>query len=702
YNQKKKRVTKGYGILQPRISVSLPDVTSSRYTRMHGNEPGIDPYTRASSDVYQDLFAEGSFIGKGIYEVDIFQKVLENRFSENRILSHDLLEGCYIRSGLLSDVQLFEKYPTTYRADMTMRLRWIRGDWQIFSWFLPFVPGPGKKWHKNPVSALSRWKIFDNIRRSIVPIALTVLLLLGWMIMPSSLFWTLMVSGIIIFPIFITSVWDTIRKPHDVTLKYHLLNTVQSISEISVKTLFTLICLPFEAFCNLKAILLTLWRMLITKRKLLEWNHSANVRKAAPDGLSACYVAMWIQPVLASVVFILLAIYLPQNLLIADPILLLWFVAPVVAWFASKPLQKQVTILTKEQNIFLQKLARKTWSFFERFVGDQDNWLPPDNFQELPVVQIAHRTSPTNIGLSLLAGLTARDFGYITNRQFIERTSKTIDTMDRMERYKGHFYNWYDTESLTPLPPKYISTVDSGNLAGHLLVLRQGLLQVAHQKIIDAKLFEGLLDTLRVLIDTLEEKNIPQLQPCKLAIETACNDNLHTCDKVKFHIEEINKNYTAVAEKLICDRESETYWWKQKLTTQIQFVNESLTIYTPWLLLKTAPPQYADLVSLNEYSTLAELINTALLLQKAVIQPKTAMTASGETVWLELFQTALTQSVLRAQEQIILAENLARKCAILADMEWDFLYEKSSHLFTIGYNAQEHLADASFYDLLAS
>ncbi len=196
YDEKKKRVTKGYGILQPRVTVSLPDVTSSLYARMHGNEPGIDPYTRASSDVYQDLFGEGSFIGKGIYEIDTFIKVLAGRFSENGILSHDLLEGCYVRSGLLSDVQLFEKYPTSYRADVKRRSRWIRGDWQIFSWFLPFVPGIGH-WNRNPISGLSRWKIFDNIRRSLVPVALTTLILLGWVALPSSLFWTLTVSGLL-------------------------------------------------------------------------------------------------------------------------------------------------------------------------------------------------------------------------------------------------------------------------------------------------------------------------------------------------------------------------------------------------------------------------------------------------------------------------------------------------------------------------
>ncbi|MEP6749672.1 MAG: cyclic beta 1-2 glucan synthetase, partial [Bacteroidota bacterium] len=368
YNEKKKRVTKGYGILQPRITVSLPDITGSRYTRMHGNEPGIDPYTRASSDVYQDLFAEGSFIGKGIYEVDIFQKVLERRFLDNRILSHDLLEGCYIRSGLLSDVQLFEKYPATYFADMKMRLRWVRGDWQIFSWFLPFVMGRRKHLHKNPLSGLSRWKIFDNIRRSVVPLAFTALLLLVWLTLPSPLFWTSVVSALIVFPVIIAAIWDITQKPKDVVLKYHVKNSVRNISGIFVKTLFTLICLPYEALCNLGAILITLWRMLITRKKLLQWNASRHAATDHDIGLVAAYATMWIQPVISATVVFYLAIYSPAKLITTEPVLVLWVIAPFITWFTSRPLEKQVTGLTSDQNIFLQKLARKTWAFFEHFV----------------------------------------------------------------------------------------------------------------------------------------------------------------------------------------------------------------------------------------------------------------------------------------------------------------------------------------------
>ena len=703
YDERRNRVTKGYGILQPRITVSLPDITGSLYARMHGNEPGIDPYTRASSDVYQDLFGEGSYIGKGIYEVDTFQKVLEGKFLENRILSHDLLEGCYVRSGLLSDVQLFEKYPTTYSADLKMRRRWIRGDWQIFSWILPWVKGPGKRLNKNPLSALSKWKIFDNVRRSLVPLALTALLLLGWMVLPYSLFWTIIVSGIIVFPIIITSFWDTIRKPKDVVLSYHIKNSLGNLRDITVKTLFTLICLPYEAYSNGKAIGHTLWRMLITRKKLLEWNPSTHNVKTNTKSLRSSYVAMWIEPFLTITILAFLAIYFPSKLLIAGPVLVLWFIAPFITWFTSKPLEKQVTILTIEQHVFLQKLARKTWSYFDRFVVIDDNWLPPDNFQEQPVEQIAHRTSPTNIGLSLLAGLTACDFGYITTGQLIERTKNTIGTLQKMEKYKGHFYNWYDTESLNPLPPKYISTVDSGNLAGHLLVLRQGLLAIPQQKIQSIQLFNGLIDTLRVLADTSNENDGKLLEPLITELETLSSGTDSAHIEVKNEFESLSKHFDLISEKIDNDPASETYRWKQVLIKELQQINEQFQIFEPWLLLANAPPKFTELALMISNSTLTELLNTANELQDAVNRKQKETNTTDENKWLELFQTALNKSIHKADQLITASENLAQQCNDLADMvEWDFLYDKSSHLFTIGYNVQEHRADVSYYDLLAS
>ncbi len=702
YDEKKKRVTKGYGILQPRITVSLPDVAGSRYTRMHGNEPGIDPYTRASSDVYQDLFAEGSYIGKGIYDVDVFQKALEGTFPDNRILSHDLLEGCYIRSGLLSDVQLFEKYPPTYNADMKMRVRWIRGDWQIFQWILPWVKGPANQWHQNPISALSRWKIFDNMRRSLVPAALTALLLLSWLALPFALSWTLAVSGIIVFPIFVTLLWDTFRKPKDILLEYHLQNAVQNLRDVAVKTLFTLLCLPYEAFSNLTAILRTGWRMMITRKNLLEWNPSSHAVHADQSRLRTSWLLMWIQPVLAVSVFAFLALYSPQKLPIAGPILALWAIAPLITWFASKPLEKQGAILTNDQNIFLQKLARKTWSYFERFVGAEDSWLPPDNYQEQPIEQIAHRTSPTNIGLSLLANLNACDFGYITAGRLIERTANTINSMKKMERYNGHFYNWYDTQTLNPLLPKYISTVDSGNLAGHLLVLRQGLLQLPRQKIIPGKLFEGLRDTFRVLTDVLAKNKIKLPEQLTIDLDTICNAGLTNLYEIKKLQEEITKTFTPFLQSPTDPPNSETDRWKRLLLQQLEQINQHLLLFTPWFLLPSAPPDFNHSSAPDANATWNQYIQRSTELKAEVLDRQKENIPPDQTPWFDKMAFALTNSIQQASRLIADAGSLAQQCNELADMEWDFLYDKPRRLFAIGYNVQEHRPDTSYYDLLAS
>ena len=306
YDEDRQRVGDGYGILQPRVAVSLPGVNRSRYAQLFGSEPGIDPYTRVVSDVYQDLFGEGSFIGKGIYDVDAFERALKGRFPENRILSHDLVEGCYARAGLLSDVLLYEEYPSRYLADVSRRHRWIRGDWQIARWLLPGVPGLEGRRRKNPLSGLSRWKIFDNLRRSLVPAALTLLLLLGWTVLPPPWLWTLAVIGTILIPPWMASLLDLFQKPGDVLLRQHLAATVRSAGRHSAQAAFTLACLPYEAFFSLDAIVRTAWRMWVTHRRLLEWNPSSGSGRQSRTDLAASWGTMWIAPAMA----IAAAIYL--------------------------------------------------------------------------------------------------------------------------------------------------------------------------------------------------------------------------------------------------------------------------------------------------------------------------------------------------------------------------------------------------------
>ena len=567
YDEHKQRVCEGYGILQPRVGVSLPGTNKSRYARLNGSEPGIDPYTRAVSDVYQDLFSEGSFIGKGIYEVDAFERALAGRCPENRILSHDLLEGCYVRAGLLSDVQLYEENPSCYSVDVGRRHRWIRGDWQLAGWLLPRVPGPGARRQKNPLSGLSRWKLFDNLRRSLVPSALTVLLLLGWTVLSPFWLWTLAVIGIILIPPLLGSILDLFQKPEDVLPEQHVAAALRSAGQHIVQTVLTVACLPYEAFFSLDAIVRTIWRMLVTHTRLLEWNPSSNQDRDRRAGLVAYFRMMWVGPVLATASVIYLTLSEPSALDVAMPILGLWFSSPAVAWWISQPITRREVYLTGDQTIFLRKLARKTWAFFEEFVGPDDHWLPPDNYQEHPVAVVAHRTSPTNMGLALLANLSAYDFGYMSAGQLIERTTKALHTMEGLERHRSHFYNWYDTQSLKPLLPTYVSTVDSGNLAGHLLTLRPGLLALPDQKILGSRFFNGLSDTLRVLEDAAGETTPAQFALFQKHLESANESPPTTLTAARLCLDQLATTAEEVLASVKAAPESQATWWARALAT---------------------------------------------------------------------------------------------------------------------------------------
>ncbi len=702
YNVKKRRVTEGYGILQPRVSVSLPESSSSFYSKMHGNEPGIDPYTRATSDVYQDMFGQGSFIGKGIYEVDTFIRTLNGNFAENRILSHDLLEGCYVRSGLLSNVELYEKYPSTYRLDMKRRSRWIRGDWQIFSWFLPIIPGVTKWLQQNPVSALSRWKIFDNIRRSLVSVALTALIVLGWAIMSAPLFWTIAVTAIVIFPVAVTLAWDTFRKPEDVLLSHHIRGRLRITMDTVVQTLFSVICLPYEAYVNIVAISRTAWRMLISHKKLLEWEPSAVFEKGDQNSLGASYKNMWFAPFLALAICVYLCFCRPTSLVFAGPIMFLWALSPFLTWIAGKPSVKKKAQLTEKQNIFLQRTARKTWAFFERFVGGEDNWLPPDNFQNHPVAVIAHRTSPTNIGLSMLANLSALDFGYISVNNFLDRTGKTISTLKRMDRYRGHFYNWYDTETLQPLLPKYISTVDSGNLAGHVLTLRQGIFEILHQEIAGQKIFNGLLDTFRAFKETTEKGDAVILHEFAVVLEALCNLPPTTIDNINEGLKQLQSSFASAVQKLAIDAGSVKEWWKNTLSNQLQSAIDDVQLLAPWFKLPPASNKFTNVVSLDHDVTLRDFCKKADELISGVDALKSGSNTAEENTWLDTFKASVVLALQQAKERVAVIEKLGHECIDLAEMEWGFLYDKSKHLMTIGYRVEEHVCDPGYYDLLAS
>ena len=698
YSEKKNRVVQGYTILQPRVSNSLPIDGSSLYARLHGNEPGTDPYTRAISDVYQDLFQEGSFIGKGIYDVDAFEQSLNNRFPDNRILSHDLLEGCYARAGLVSDIQLYEEYPSSYQADIKRRHRWIRGDWQIAHWILPFVPAHDKKLKRNPLSALSVWKIFDNLRRTLVPISLTLILLFGWLYSSVPWFWTLSVMLILSLPVFVILGWELIRKPKDVLFVQHVIYSVRSAMSQFAQYGLHFIFLPYEAIMNTDAVLRTVWRMLVTQKKLLEWNHSGNHAKS--KNLFAAYFSMWLVPLLATGLFLYLTAYHPVKLFSALPVLILWILSPFISWWISLPLEKQQAELSVEETRFLRKLSRKIWYFFEIFVGAEDNWLPPDNYQEQPVERIAHRTSPTNIGLYLLSVLSAYDFRYITTGQLIERTTNTLRTMQEMEKYRGHFYNWYDTISLKPLHPRYISTVDSGNLIGHLLTLKQGLLLLPYDKIVHTHFFDGLYDTVNVLYEKVPE-NV-EVQKLREEIDNTCKVKPKGLIALKLLLDKIQVSTASMLSHLNPSPGSELEEWAQKVSDLLTQNIRELTTYLPWLLIPV-PSKFVNAFSLvAEMPTFWELAKIEQYLLPGINSYYTPENTKEEDEWLDRFRVLIVQGSQRAKEFILMTERLSQECIELANVDFDFLYNRSQHLLTIGYNIEEHKIDNSFYDLLAS
>ncbi len=671
YDEDRQCITEGYGILQPRVAASLPGSNRSRYARLYGGEPGIDPYTRAVSDVYQDLFHEGSFIGKGIYDVEAFGRVLEGRFPENRILSHDLLEGCHARSGLLSDVQLYEDYPARYLADMSRRHRWIRGDWQLLAWMLPRVPGAGTVRRRNTLSGLSRWKLLDNLRRSLVSPALTLLLLLGWTALAPAWFWTLTVVGIIMIPPLAASLLDLTRKGSDVGPAQHLADTARAAGRHFAQATFALACLPHEAQSSLDAIVRTIWRLL-ARRRLLEWSPSGDGMNDRRSGLAAAYRSMWAAPVVAVVALVGLASLRPAVLTAAGPVLCLWLVSPAIAWWLSRPLTRRRETLTASQHVFLRKLARRTWMFFETFVGPDDHWLPPDNFQEFGAARIAHRTSPTNIGLSLLSSLTAYDFGYLPPGQLVERTARTFGAMDAMERHRGHFYNWYDTQTLEPLPPHYVSTVDSGNLAGHLLTLRAGLLALPDHDVLGARLFEGLSDTLAILAEAAGKSAAPRLAQLRADLTGICAAKPATLTATRRCLERLTASITEAAAGLADDPPGAAKWWADALARQCAAALDDLAFLAPWTALPTPENSAVAFPESDTIPTLRELAGYAA--------------EAGD----------------RAAARLESIADLARRSGELAVADYDFLYDKARHLLVIGYDVTQRRRDSSYYDLLAS
>lgn len=474
------RVTAGYGILQPRVSVTMASAAGSLFARTYAGHTGVDPYTTAVSDVYQDLFDEGIYTGKGLYDVDAFMASLEQRVPVNALLSHDLFEGLYARTALVTDIELVDDYPSSVLAHARRQHRWVRGDWQILWWLLPFAPSRSGL-HRNRLPLLSRWKILDNLRRSLVPPATVALLICGWLVRPASpLAWTLMGLSGVVLPI-VMSALTCIRIPTGHTSWRVLIHTgLADVQTAAARAALQVSFLAAEAFERLHAIVVTLVRLGITQQRLLEWETTAASTARSGTPLVAAFVlAMAASPLLALVVAIVVGASSASALLVASPVLASWAFAPILAFVLSRPPARRSVALSSIDRAFLSEHARKTWRYFETYCGEGDHGLPPDNVQVDGEPRVAHRTSPTNIGLGLLAVLAAHDLGFIDTPELRRRVGTMLSTIERLERFEGHLLNWYDTQTLTPLLPRYVSTVDSGNLAGALLTFAAGTSSLA-------------------------------------------------------------------------------------------------------------------------------------------------------------------------------------------------------------------------------
>jgi len=705
FSKGSRRVVAGYGLLQPRISVTWSADRPSRFARLYSDSTGLDPYTRAVSDVYQDLFSEASFVGKGIYDVDAFSRSVGSRFPNDLILSHDLLEGSYARAGLVSDIELIEHQPNSFSVDVRRRHRWTRGDWQIVQWLLPIVPGPRRRGLRNTLKAHHRWKIMDNLRRGLVPLAMLALLLRGWSHGSFAVYWTLIVVALLLGAPLLIALVQVARNLKQRVPRRRWRSTWRGIRDELLRDVFSIATLPFETWVNLDAIARSAGRLLFTRRHLLEWTPMTDAMRGAAATLAQYVRLMWVAPATALVAGLALGWQVPEALPAALAFLMLWFMAPALAWSISRTPERPPLPLDAAQQIFLRSVARRIWHWFDTFVNARENWLPPDNCQAFPVEQIAHRTSPTNIGMALLANLTAHDFGYITRATLLRRTAATLETLGRLPRHRGHFYNWYDTLSLEPLTPRYVSSVDSGNLMACLLVLASALEHTGEDALVSVNLAHGLRDTARVLGDQLPGVDAadPHANLALAATLTELDglvadavgnaDNLPVLHGLLARIEaESGKLAQLASDNAVTSEFGE---WVRVFARQATAAYEELDELAPWLGL-------GDCGSDDEIARarLAELERNPSRAHAQVLAGDAILRLANEGATDVCAALDELRATLNRQHDDALA--LAVQCRAFATVDLEFLFDERREQFVIGYDVERDKRDASHYDLLAS
>ncbi|HEY6230737.1 MAG TPA: glucoamylase family protein [Pyrinomonadaceae bacterium] len=722
-------VTQGYGIVQPRVSISLVSASRSTFARTFSGNTGIDPYTTAVSDVYQDLFSEGSFTGKGLYDVDAFEAALSNRVPEQSLLSHDLFESLFARAALATDIELLDDYPATYDAYAKRQHRWTRGDWQILRWLFPTVPDADRRAHRNPLPLISRWKIFDNLRRSLVAPAMFLWLLAAWTILPgSALLWSLFVVITIAFPVYLHVTTSLLIHPRGIPWTSHFWSVWGDVTTNTAQVALSLIFLPHQAYLMTDAIVRTIYRKLWSRKKLLQWVTAADAERQARDDLGAFFRFMFPAELLALVCVALGLLLKPAALPVMAVFVVAWMLSPLVAQRISSLRPQQRKQLETRDVALARAICRRTWRFFEQFVGNEDNWLPPDNFQEDPAAVIAHRTSPTNIGLLLLATASAHDLGYVSSLEFVERTELTFATLAKLKKFRGHFFNWYDTKTLDPLQPQYISTVDSGNLAGHAIALKEVCVELPDAKLFDDRTIKGLADTVNALSVEIEKlgsvrsrTQVVTLSQLRNEVE-ACQSLLLTVqvksllswvqlfDSLEKRIADIEDITSALAHEHGEENFKELRWWLGALQHQVSSCHrdtETLAPWGRWLADLEAVNSMAVPTQFNEFaaciSSVPSLSDLPHVCDSALIQLAALRDASQTNVTFDRLTSALEHGAIAGGDLLSRLGRLAHACdRITEEMDFKFLLDPERKVFTIGYNVSAQQADNSYYDLLAS
>jgi cyclic beta-1,2-glucan synthetase len=730
-------VVAGYTVLQPRVETWPPSAARTPFSRWSAGDRGLDLYTHAVSDVYQDLFGEGIYAGKGAYDVAAFERSLAGRVPDDALLSHDLFEGVHGRAALVTDVALFEDYPPHPLSQAARVHRWTRGDWQLLPWLLPRVPAAGGERRKNPLSAVDRWKVFDNLRRSLLAPACLATLLAGWTLLPGAAWaWTAWILAVLATPIAAAAVSAAARAARPGPRRGGALAGPSWGAHV-VRWALAVAFLPYDAFLALDAIGRTLVR-LVTRKRLLQWACAAAVGRALGDrpGALVAWRRMAAAPLVALAAGVLAVLAGGPAWIAAAPLLVAWAAAPAVAHALGRPSKPRREPLREEDARWLRLLARRTWLFFERFTGPEDHWLPPDHVQDEPVGTVARRTSPTNVGLGLASTLAAWDLGYVGPLGLAARVRSAFETLDRLERHRGHFLNWYSTSTLAPLAPRYVSTVDSGNLAACLLVLGRGLAEAADAPVVRAATREGLRDTAEVLAEAVARVRLPEAAgdvASLLARLAGLRDRVATATTpaawaleaeaaASTGIDEVEASLVTLVESagpaldvgLLGDLRIAFGRTKDRLRA----ARREVETLVPWLRrLATPPAEWSppppgpveDLwtalrAALPEAPPLRDVPAACAAGREALRRLVGAGPASEEArAWAEDLDAALSRAAGEAARVAGELLDLATEAAAFVEaMDFRFLLDERRGLFHIGYDVGAGRPDSNHYDLLAS